>query len=376
MKRWIIISVALLGGCNIFLPKAGYPTLPCEGGATCIDGVTCDQKANLCSDDRIISFDTASSSANIWATVFDPSGDFLLMSAEGESTVHIYRLSDGTQVSNVSNAGWVNDIVFSSQKTSANHEYYATATAGPSAQIWDFYDDSLLATIARTGYTSGNATSVSFSPDGLHLAIGWNDGHVSLATATTTDWSSWTGIDDPTPPHSGAVWRVRFSPFSSDRLLATSGNDGVFYIFDFPSDWSAFPTPYNDSVNHHTGAVYGMSWDKNGNIVATASADGTIKLWAYADGSMLTSITYGASVTAVELTWDVPYAGTPSANNPRMVVADTNGVLTEYADEGSGYTTTAATQLFSDTMWALGLSADATRAAGGAKGVATVVTLH
>jgi WD40 repeat protein len=75
--------------------------------------------------------------------------------------------------------------------------------------------------------------------------------------------------------HSRFVQVVKYAP--NGDVFATAGSDGNVYIYSAAGEDSN--SLVTDLSQAHTGSVFGLAWDKNSSQLATASADGTVKLW-------------------------------------------------------------------------------------------------
>ena len=83
--------------------------------------------------------------------------------------------------------------------------------------------------------------------------------------------------------HTGPVARVAFSP--DGRLLATASDDGTARLWD-PATGEHLRT-----LTGHAGPVSGVAFSPDGRLLATASRDGTARLWDPATGEHLRTLT-------------------------------------------------------------------------------------
>jgi WD40 repeat protein len=115
----------------------------------------------------------------------------------------------------------------------------------------------------------GTVLAIAYSPDGRCLATAGGDRIVRL-------WDSATGrLKHSLPRHTDFVNCLAFSP--DGRFLASAGDDPAILLWDL-SEWSLAPTPMN---GRHSAAVLGLAFSpgRRRPRVASASADGTVKLW-------------------------------------------------------------------------------------------------
>src|SRR5437762_9268008 len=79
--------------------------------------------------------------------------------------------------------------------------------------------------------------------------------------------------------HTAIVYSVAFSP--DGKILATAGFDNIVKLWDFATGKEL------RTLTGHTGAVYCVAFSKDGTQLASSSLDKTIRLWTVADGKLL-----------------------------------------------------------------------------------------
>ena len=115
--------------------------------------------------------------------------------------------------------------------------------------------------------------SVSYSPDGRHLASASSDKTVRIWTAEGELLCSLQG-------HSDRVNSVSYSP--DGRHLASASSDGTVRI------WTAEGELLH-SLKGHSHSVNSVSYSPDGRFMASASDDGTVRIWT-AEGELERSL--------------------------------------------------------------------------------------
>jgi WD40 repeat protein/serine/threonine protein kinase/DNA-binding SARP family transcriptional activator len=105
----------------------------------------------------------------------------------------------------------------------------ATAGSRQTAKVWDLATGELLLTLRSAGFVN----AIAFSPDGNLLATSAEDSAIRIWDATSGE-----KLFDLTGLHSGPVKHVLFSP--DGALLATAGSDGTAVIWDAATGWHLF----------------------------------------------------------------------------------------------------------------------------------------
>jgi WD40 repeat protein len=122
---------------------------------------------------------------------------------------------------------------------------------------------------------SEDASSVAFDPSGHVLALGGEDGSVTLSR-----------VDDPSHPVpigqpfddgiNGEVRKIRFHP--ARPLLTITGENVELWDIGDPT-----VPRRTEELTDHTNSVYGVAFSPTGHAMATASADNTVILWGASD---------------------------------------------------------------------------------------------
>jgi len=149
----------------------------------------------------------------------------------------------------------------------------ASAGLDGNARVWDVDRRALMRTL-----TGGNAeASVAFTPDGQLLLTGGANSylHEDPNAITLRSWDIESGILHGTMDANQTVECMAISP---DQTLVAVGygileRDYQIDVFDLV-DGNLIT-----SLSGHTGSLYGLAFSPDGRMLASASSDGTARLW-------------------------------------------------------------------------------------------------
>jgi WD40 repeat protein/serine/threonine protein kinase len=205
----------------------------------------------------------------------------MLATAAGDGTVIVWRLEGGSWVK-MSALPAVDDAV-EAVAFSPNADRLAIASQDGSLRLWDVAANKLITWLVLEGSAIG---ALSYSPDGRILVSGSNDGTIrAFDPRTHAEIHSFNASV-------GAVNDLVFSP--DGALLAIGGaGENTVSLWHVPS-WAARHT-----LTGHTDAVTALAFSPDGKTLASASQDGTAKLWNVETGQPTHSFDYPCSLFAV-----------------------------------------------------------------------------
>jgi eukaryotic-like serine/threonine-protein kinase len=129
-------------------------------------------------------------------------------------------------------------------------------------------DDSV-ATLPDCG---GTVAAVAWSPDGQSVAVGSMAGRLRIwRAAAAARPASVEQAEADQLAHDAAIWDLAFSP--DGQLLASASADGTVGLHDLVAGGPA------RSLTGHDAAVYAVDFSPTGSLLATAARDRTIRLW-------------------------------------------------------------------------------------------------
>ena len=183
----------------------------------------------------------------------------------------------------------------------------ATASSDTTAKVWDISTPlntgvatgrELLTLRGHAAYAPGGAAlpfqgvvDVVFSPDGTHLATAGADG-------TARVWDAATGEELLTLVSDiGIISDIAFNPDGS-RLAIAGWTEGLAKVWeisqaldtDLEASAAAITGQELFSLTGHSGQMYGITFSPDGTSLATASQDGTTRIWDAMTGQELLTL--------------------------------------------------------------------------------------
>jgi WD40 repeat protein len=252
---------------------------------------------------------------------FDRSGSRLATgSSDGSAAVWDFRT--GRRVVTLSSP--VAGVAVASLRFSPDGMRLAATDGVGDVWVWDVATRRVLRTI-RTG---NELCGITWSPDGTRIATGDCETHVQSSAPV---WDVATGkLVFRTRPQNASITQIGFSP--DGRYLGTPTAAGVAQIWDLRTGRKV------STFTDHTGEVTGLAFGRNGEV-ATIGSDGTARVWEAATGQQLLVLRgHGGPVTDLSFTADGSELATASVDGTvkvwNVTPAGSRDWLTLDADPG------------------------------------------
>jgi WD40 repeat protein len=286
-------------------------------------------------------------SAAIWDVVWSPDGSYLV-SAGTEGVVRLWQSRNPFRSIITADQGGIWGLAFTT-----DGKTIATGTIGAPIKFWN--RQGKLLNQSRSNFTGG--VSLAFSPDGQLLTSASSGNSVGLWKRDGTLVKTFSG-------HTAVIWSVAFSP--SGKLIASAGEDSTIRLWHPEHTCTGNPTANAANATQvqerspnctppkvlsgHEATIWQVAFSPDGKQIASASADGTAKLWRV-DGTLLKTLEgHGAAVWRVAFSPDGKTLATGSGDNTVKLWTSDGKLLQTLKGHTAG-------------VWGLAFSSDGTKLA-------------
>jgi WD40 repeat protein len=206
----------------------------------------------------------------VFAVAFSPDGK-LLAAGGADNVVRVWSVDENKLVGELKGH---NDWILSTS-FSADGKFLVTSGADRSAQVWEVGTWTLVAKLDQMEPVNG----VAFGPNAELVAAavaGPTDRMIRLRRRDNSQLAR--AIDLGVPGPLGVVWAP------AGNLLYVPLTDKTVRVYD-PNSGAHVAT-----LTGHTDWVYGVALTPDGAMLASASADGTVKLWHTGENRLLATL--------------------------------------------------------------------------------------
>ena len=270
---------------------------------------------------------------------FSPDGRILATWGYG-AVIRLWKVDTGNPKSVVAEShGFVRVSI------SADSHTLATANdTDSSVKLWDIETGWRKATLShpkryfkRQEFFKGQGANVVFNPNGLMLA--------TEAAQTVYFWDAktlqlLTTLNDPSVEihvgplsvwtlkgfsHGDTIYSMMFSP--DGKTLATASRDGTAKLWDATSGKLT-------ATLRHAGKVLRLAFSRDGQTVATGSEDHTARLWDVATGRLIATLEHRGTVWSIDFSPDGKLVATAADNDHSVKLWDakTGKLVEEFKD--------------------------------------------
>jgi WD40 repeat protein len=204
----------------------------------------------------------------------EPLGPEFGMPVCASSSVHIWDISTGQEISSILHSDRINSIAFSS-----NGDRVVSGSKDGIVLVWETSTGNEITRMAH----KESVTSVRFSPNNKWVASGSSDNTVRV-------WDANTGQEISYMLHNDGVEIVVFSEDGNKILTGSIDNFARLWEVDSGQEIARI---------HHDGPVRAVAFSLNGKWALSGSDDGTARIWDINTGKEISRMAHENIVSAV-----------------------------------------------------------------------------
>lgn len=228
----------------------------------------------------------------VWGVTSSPDGTYLA-SCSSDERVLVWRRGTSSPLHTLEgHTAWVLAVEWSPDGT-----MLASASGDGTVAVWDTTTMTRLALLAD--HTDG-VYGLSWSPNSDLLASASRDGTIRVwdVLGNSGNVSSLCAVLG----HKRGLWSVSWSPDGTRFAVGTYGaiKGGMVQIWRWDSEHTTATLEFE--MEGHTNDVTSVAWAPDGYTIASASSDGSVRLWRAADGGLLRTFT-GHTHRVRSVTW-------------------------------------------------------------------------
>jgi WD40 repeat protein len=198
--------------------------------------------------------------------VFSPEGGHIASASSVDSTIRIWEAGTGKQLRSFGAAG------VKSLSYSPDGVHIASGSMDNAIRLWEAETGVEVLTLAGR---SSWVRSLAYSPDGAHIAMGSTDRTIHV-------WEAGTGREVLTlAGHNATVRSVAYSP-DGRRIISGAADSSVRV-------WDAASGRELQTLWGHAGVVRAVIYEPSGRFIVSGSSDASIKVWDGPTGKELWS---------------------------------------------------------------------------------------
>ena len=190
---------------------------------------------------------------------FLPHGNEIALSSSS-GDINIWNIKTSQLVRTITTGGYAHYVICHHRKN------MIAAIIEHSVCVWDALTGRCLKKIEVHIPSRDFCNSISFSPDGKHIALAASDGTVRILAVFSPDYVEFVGHED-------IVIATCFSPDGKTLISSSEGFEKVIRVWDVDSSENIC------TIWGHTSRIKSLAFSSKRNTIVSASHDRTVRFW-------------------------------------------------------------------------------------------------